>query len=359
MDEEPIQLDSYKLYMIAWIAALSVERAAAEAMLDAEHEEPQDFHQNLADDNVYSWGRMGVHNIVIASLPSGVVGTTAAAVTARNIVFSLPHIKFGVLVGIAGAIPQTITSKDATGADIERLDEQFDIRLGDVVVGRPDGTSSGVVQYDLGKSKSGLVWERKGSLNAPPTVLLSAVTRLQSAHHQGKFKMPGFLAQMLETTPHMAIADLPRTPSYLHQGSDNDILFKAEYPHIDGQGDCRLCGATQQIERRPRPTTDPVIHYGVIASGNTLVKDALRRDQIAKAAGERCLCYEMEAAGIISHFPCLVIRGICDYADSHKNDRWQRYASATAAAYAKELLSHLSAKKLYIAVPMSEILSRK
>lgn len=152
MEEEPIQLDSYKLYMIAWIAALSIERATAEAMLDAEHEEPLDFHQNSSDDNVYSWSRMGVHNIVIASLPSGVYGTTAAAVTARNVVFSLPHIKFGVLVGIAGAIPQIITSKDASGAYIERVDEQFDIRLGDVVVGQPEGTSSGVVQYDLGKS---------------------------------------------------------------------------------------------------------------------------------------------------------------------------------------------------------------
>lgn len=171
--------------------------------------------------------------------------------------------------------------------------------------------------------------------------------------------MPGFLAQMLETTPHMAIADLPRTPSYLHQGSDNDVLFKAEYPHINGQGDCRLCGTTQQIERGPRGTTDPVIHYGVIASGNTVVKDALRRDEIAKTTGERCLCYEMEAAGITSHFPCLVIRGICDYADSHKNDRWHRYASATAAAYAKELLSHLPAKQLNTADALSEILSHK
>jgi hypothetical protein len=38
-------------------------------------------------------------------------------------------------------------------------------------------------------------------------------------------------------------------------------------------------------------------------------------------------------------FPCLVIRGICDYADSHKNKIWQPYAAATAAAYAKELLN--------------------
>ena len=51
------------------------------------------------------------------------------------------------------------------------------------------------------------------------------------------------------------------------------------------------------------------------------------------------LCFEMEAAGLMNNFPCLVVRGICDYADSHKNKQWQPYAAATAAAYAKELLS--------------------
>lgn len=62
--------------------------------------------------------------------------------------------------------------------------------------------------------------------------------------------------------------------------------------------------------------------------------------------GEECICFEMEAAGLMNHFPCLVIRGICDYADSHKNDRWQRYASATAAAYGKELLGYVPTKDL-------------
>jgi hypothetical protein len=46
----------------------------------------------------------------------------------------------------------------------------------------------------------------------------------------------------------------------------------------------------------------------------------------------------MEAAGLMDGFPCLVIRGICDYADSHKSKNWQRYSAAAAAAYAKELL---------------------
>lgn len=49
----------------------------------------------------------------------------------------------------------------------------------------------------------------------------------------------------------------------------------------------------------------------------------------------------MEAAGLSNGFPCVVIRGICDYADSHKNDQWHPYAAAVAAACAKELLTYM------------------
>jgi nucleoside phosphorylase len=54
----------------------------------------------------------------------------------------------------------------------------------------------------------------------------------------------------------------------------------------------------------------------------------------------------MEAAGLMNSFPCLVIRGICDYADSHKNSQWQAYAARTAAAYAKGLLSVIPAAEV-------------
>jgi ankyrin repeat domain-containing protein 50 len=60
------------------------------------------------------------------------------------------------------------------------------------------------------------------------------------------------------------------------------------------------------------------------------------REKFRKEKG--ILCFEMEAAGLMDNFPCLIIRGICDYSDTHKNKRWQPYAAATAAAYAKELL---------------------
>jgi nucleoside phosphorylase len=84
-----------------------------------------------------------------------------------------------------------------------------------------------------------------------------------------------------------------------------------------------------------------VVHYGTIASGNRVIKNAIERDRISADLGG-VLCFEMEAGGLMNSFPCLVIRGICDYADSHKNKRWQPYAAGTAAAYAKEVLSSIS-----------------
>ena len=62
----------------------------------------------------------------------------------------------------------------------------------------------------------------------------------------------------------------------------------------------------------------------------------------------------MEAAGLMDSFPCLVIRGICDYADSHKNKRWQPYAAATAAAFAKELLGVINKQEVDELGPASE-----
>jgi nucleoside phosphorylase len=66
----------------------------------------------------------------------------------------------------------------------------------------------------------------------------------------------------------------------------------------------------------------------------------------------------MEAAGLMNSFPCLVIRGICDYADSHKDDLWQRYAAATAAAYAKELLIYVSTEQARGERPILQVLGQ-
>lgn len=324
-------LDSPESYVVAWIAALSIERAAAVAMLDEEHATPSGFTRHENDANVYTWGRVGEHNVVIASLAAGDYGTTSAATTASSLLASLPSIRVGLLVGIGGGIA--------------RPDDDRDIRLGDIVVSQPDGTMGGVCQYDLIKARSGDRRERRGFLGRPPTVLLNALTSIQADHERKDSRVPCFLQQMLEENPKMGKTS-KRNPGYAHQGFENDRLFEASSGHVSGP-DCRGCDAAGEVQRDPRDTTDPDIHYGTIASGNTLVKDATARDRILADAGEDCICFEMEAAGLMNHFPCLVIRGICDYADSHKNDRWQRYASATAAAYAKELLAYVPAAEVH------------
>jgi nucleoside phosphorylase len=324
-------LDSPDSYAVAWIAALPIERAAAEAMLDEEHATPIGFTRHQTDANVYTWGRVGEHNIVIASLAAGVYGTTSAATTASQLLASLPSIRVGLLVGIGGGIA--------------RPDEGRDIRLGDIAVSQPDGTTGGICQYDLVKAKSGDKRERKGFLRPPPTVLLNALASIQADHERKDSKVPFYLQQMLEKNPKMGKRS-KQNPGYSYQGLDNDRLFKASCDHVPGP-DCRGCDMADEVQRDPRDTTDPEIHYGIIASGNTLVKDAATRDRIVADVGEDCICLEMEAAGLMNHFPCIVIRGICDYADSHKNDRWQRYASATAAAYAKELLAYVPAAEVH------------
>ncbi|BCS00624.1 uncharacterized protein AKAW2_50965A [Aspergillus luchuensis] len=141
-----------------------------------------------------------------------------------------------------------------------------------------------------------------------------------------------YLTEIVESYPDMSSV-------YSDSGVEHDILFASDYDHDtlrDGSF-CDGCDRSKLVQRQPRLSTAPRIHYGLIASGNRVMRDGKTRDKLRD--GHDILCFEMEAAGIVDSFPCLVIRGICDYSDSHKNKAWQGYAAATAAAYAKELLS--------------------
>jgi nucleoside phosphorylase len=143
---------------------------------------------------------------------------------------------------------------------------------------------------------------------------------------------------------------------FSYQGILNDCLYRATYDHIDPDATCAQCDREQTVHREPRDDTDPEIHYGTIASGNQVIKHGETRDRLSKELG--ALCFEMEAAGL-QDFPCLVIRGISDYADSHKNKMWQEYAAATAAAFTKELLSIISSECVLEEKPIPQLVSSK
>ncbi|KAH8690924.1 hypothetical protein BGW36DRAFT_420317, partial [Talaromyces proteolyticus] len=307
---------SYDDYTVAWICALPVEMAAAKVMLDEVHE---DLPALPHDNNVYTLGRIRKHNVVIAGLPNGKYGNTSATVVAMQLIAGFPSIRFGLMVGIGGGVP----NKDA------------DIRLGDIVVSKPTGSYGGVVRYDYGKALN-RHFERTGMLNQPPALLLNALTKLQSNHLTEESQIPNFLSEMEKK--------LGQRAENFACPQQEDRLYQADYHHIGDSKTCEHCDHTKTVQRIPTNRAKPAIHYGLIASGNSVIKDSGLRDFLSRELGVYCV--EMEAAGLMDSFPCVVIRGICDYADSHKNKKWQGYAAATAAAYAKELLTVIHEKSV-------------
>ncbi|KAM0256388.1 hypothetical protein ACHAQJ_005039 [Trichoderma viride] len=230
------------------------------------------------------------------------------------------------MVGIGGGIPPNV-------------------RLGDVVVSCAINENPAVVQWDMGKTEKDGKFKRTGVLNSPPTALLTALSKFNATPAESRAKMLGYIN-------HLKTRDgVPE--SFIRSDLHKDVLYKRSYSHVNRisatddeddfgpeEDDCRLCDGRMIVDRPPRKE-EITIHYGLIASGNQVIKDAQFRNKLNKDFNGNVLCVEMEAAGLMNDFPCIVIRGICDYADSHKNKVWQEYAAATAAAYAKALLTVL------------------
>jgi nucleoside phosphorylase len=214
---------------------------------------------------------------------------------------------------------------------------------GDVVVSQPHATFPGVVQYDAGKAIQG-GFERTGSLNSPPHILLAAITKVRANKARGRSKL------------YEHIAKIESVSTFKRSKAGPDVLFEAAYEHEGGQS-CKTCSSDQHPDREPQDEDEEVMtHYGTIASGNQVIKDAVVRDKLSAELGG-VLCFEMEAAGLMNSFPCLVVRGVCDYADSHKNNRWQAYAAGTAAAYAKEVLLVIPPEKVKAEKSIVDVLS--
>ncbi|XTI88546.1 purine and uridine phosphorylase [Cenococcum geophilum] len=315
-------------YTVGWICALSTELKAAQVMLDKRH--PPLESVNRSDGNNYVLGRIGKHNVVMACLPE--YGTVAAAKAATMMDFAFPSLRFGLTVGIGGGIPS----------------EDKDIRLGDIVVSDPTGQGGGVIQYDLGRMEYD-GFKRLGSLNKPPMLLRTAMKRLEGTYHLGK-EISNLVTQAFTPFPEWA-------DEFKYPGAKSDRLFKAEYKHINNNPNCYGCAKSKAniVGRSKRKyPTHPRVHYGNIASGNSVMKDALVRDHLANR--DNVICFEMEAAGLMDNFPCFIIRGVSDYADSHKNWQRQPYAAAIAAAYAKRLLLEIPPQAIERLGPIRSLL---
>ncbi|KAF3197851.1 hypothetical protein TWF679_002581 [Orbilia oligospora] len=338
------QLDR-KNYTIGWICALPLEFAAAIAMLDEQH---LPLPQDKLDDNAYRFGRIGSYNIIVACLPSGVYGVTSAGNVATQMHRSFPDLEAALMVGIAGGAPDP---------------PRCDIRLGDVVVSEPTAGFGGVLQYDFGKTEKEGRFVQTGVLNKPPKMFLTAIAKLKSDYllqRSNQSGLSGGNSQNSNVSEIIANAlkngTVPQTFSRPpNTANDSDRLFRASYEHPSMNSSCDECDPGMIVGRESRPHDQPYIHYGLIASGNQVMKHGITRDCLARE--KNVLCFEMEAAGIMDELPSLVIRGICDYSDSHKNKVWQPYAALSAAAFAKELLLQLPFRVIEVNQPERIVLN--
>ncbi|OHW96525.1 phosphorylase superfamily protein [Colletotrichum incanum] len=255
------------------------------------------------DYNTYSTGRMGSHDVVLLLLPN--MGKISAASAAASLRSSFTGIKLAILTGICGGVPGIGTSNE--------------VFLGDVVI------SKSIMQYDLGRKYPNRFAPKdtiEDSLGRPNKEIRSLVTTFITLHGRSDLQRRAshVLGQIQQRATDEGHQNLYRRPP-----ATEDRLFKPGY----------LTGTTTQDGTVGQEIR---VVVGRVGSGDTVVKAGLDRDRIA---GEHDLiAFEMEGAGVWEEIPCIIVKAVCDYADSHKNKKWQHFAAATAASTTKALLEH-------------------
>jgi nucleoside phosphorylase len=326
-------------FEIALICALTLEADAVISLFDHhwDEEDPNFYGKARGDPNAYSIGVIGHHNVVLAHLPG--MGKVAAGSIAAFCRMSFPNIRLALVVGVCGGAP---------------FYGQRQIFLGDVVI------SDGVVQYDFGRrfpDRFQIKDTLSDSLGRPNLEIRSLLSKLKTARQVEKLE--NAIQACLDPDVHHSIK---------YSGRSADQLFPADYRHK--HQDPSICTQCASYRKRTDPVCDtaaslgceelgcetnkhlsrhlrhedeeqlprPAIHFGRVASGDTVIKSGEDRDDLTRE--QHAIAFEMESAGVWDVFPCVVIKGVCDYADNHKNKDWQEYAATSAAACSKAFLGY-------------------
>ncbi|PGH17687.1 hypothetical protein AJ79_01049 [Helicocarpus griseus UAMH5409] len=338
-------------FEVAIVCALPLEYDAVSLLIDEFWEE--DYGVADGDPNIYTTGRIGKFNVVLVLLPN--MGKVIAAGTAASLRISFQALSLVLVTGICGGVPRPGTDEE--------------ILLGDVVISRH------VIQYDYGKKYPDEFTMKdavEDSLGRAPKNVRNLLVMFKT----------NFLRERLERRTAIHLRELQkaaqkqRGPKYQYPGASQDKLFHPSYQHKHHHSLHCLCAkphhnklsfqackesrkllcdelgcddkhlvsrerleCKEQLEKvgRNKDAQVPSIFVGRIGSGDTVMKSGEDRDSIADRYG--LLAFEMESAGVWDEFPsCIVVKAVCDYADSHKNEIWQNFAAATAASATKALL---------------------
>ncbi|PTB66817.1 purine and uridine phosphorylase [Trichoderma citrinoviride] len=338
-------------FEIAFICALEVEFEALCLVVDEFWDEEENVYGKVdGDANNYRTGRIGKHNVVLLLLSR--IGKVSAANAASSLRASFPRLRLAALVGGCAAAPRS---------------KHTDILLGDVII------STGVVQYDLGSKHPGGFVRKDGvksSLGKPHKEIENILAALQVSTMKDKLtgRTASLLLNMQESTSRLGYG-----VKYQYPGIREDRLFEANYLHKHRATDCIICNQSpdavcknalrasceelncqshhsvyrKRLEEKlllcqkgDISHQNPAIWFGTYGSGDTVMRSGQDRDTLAFE--EDVIAFEMEAAGIWEELPSIVIKGAFDYGDSHKNKRWQAFASATAACATRAIVEQLA-----------------
>ena len=339
-------------FQVAIICALSIEYNAVSLVFDEFWDDDGDkYGRATGDDNQYATGRIGKHDVVLALLPrTGKVGAAGAAASMRT---SYTALKLALLVGVCGAVPRGPAGE---------------ILLGDVVI------SKSVVQHDFGRRYPDEFTRKdtvEDNLGLPNRDVRGLLVSFDTDRVMERFEQRA-AAFLQELQAKAAGKRRLAKGKYKYPGTERDVLFEPGYRHkhrasrvcvcrdcledTDPVCDDALtstcedigCEASQLVPRErldekrqlerdgDTAAQNPALHVGAVASGDVVMKSAGHRDKIARQ--ESVIAFEMEGAGVWESVPCIVVKAVCDYADSHKHKEWQDFAAATAAAAAKAIL---------------------
>ncbi|RHZ45308.1 Pfs and NB-ARC domain protein [Aspergillus thermomutatus] len=330
-----MRLSSRDEFEIAILCALPLEVNAVEALLDETYNRIRNEHmKDNGDVNAYTTGRIGKQNIVLCHMPG--MGKVSAAGVATSLRFSYPNIRLALLVGICGGVPFP-----SSGA--------AEIFLGDVII------SDSLIEYDFGKQYPG-GFQRKTGVGRPNREIRTILSAMASSKVYSEFEeqlnkhLDNIQAQDKRWMCPGVSLDVLFESSYRHQHRTNGLPHHCDCANGNSvhivcdealKSDCSGLGCDETHLRRRRSSAKPTnssVHIGTFACADTVMKSGEHRDLLAKREG--VIGLEMEGAGIWDNTPCVIIKGVCDYADSHKSKVWQSYAAATAAAGAKAFLGY-------------------
>lgn len=318
-------------FRIAIICAFALEAEAVEALFDETYDKfGKLYGKRWGDANTYINGRIGRHDVVLCYMPG--MGKGSAASVASSLRVSYTEIQLALVVGICGGAPYPSSDRE--------------IFLGDVVV------SNALVEYDFGRQYPNGFKRKSDTLRRPDREIRTLLTALSTGRTRAELQ-----EEML-----YHLHNIQQQGARWQIPGSVDILFEAAYQHKHYEPSVKCCcfdsdlsdeiceeayetscnslGCDEnRISRRRDKTGKPSIHIGKVAAADMVMKSGKHRDEIISK--EKVIGFEMEGAGVWDNVSCvIIIKGVCDYADSHKNKIWQAYAAATGASTAKAFLEY-------------------